>query len=247
MSRLALPVVFFLGVVLAGPLQAQPDCTSSDRTIQVVGEETVKADPDRATVRFGVVSRAETAEAARANNAEAAGRAMNTVRELGIPDSRMRMETLRLQPRHEYNPQTETREEKGFEATRQIVVQVNDLDQLPKLVARVVQRGANRLDGINYELEDRSSIREEALRGAAHHARDKARLLAASLDVTLGTVREITEQNFDVSQPQPNVRMQFAKSEETDAAPEPDAYAAGEIEVSARVRVVFELASEHSK
>lgn len=245
--RHAFFVVLFAGLVLAGPLQAQPESSSSDRTIQVVGEATVKADPDRATVRFGIVSRAETAEAARAQNAKAAARAMNTVRELGISDSQMRMETLRLQPRREYNPQTETREEKGFEATRQVVVQVDDLEQLPTLVARVVQRGANRLDGISYELEDRSAIRERALRTAAHHARDKARLLAASLDVTLGAVREIIEQSFDFSHPQPNVRMEFAESEETDAASEPDAYAPGEIEVSAQVRVVYEIESEPSE
>lgn len=214
------------------------------RTVNVSGEATVSAQPDQATVRFGIVSRAKTAEQARSRNAEAARNAMNAVRELDVPEEKMRMETLRLQPRREYNPQTNEHEEKGYEATRQVVVEVADLEQLPRLVARVVQRGANRLEGINYELSDRTATRNEALQKAASNARDKAQLLASSLDAALGPVRQITEENFGYEDPQPRVQMAFAKSADTEAAPEPDAYAAGEITVTARVQVVFDLADE---
>lgn len=199
------------------------------------------AAPDQATVRFGIVSQAPTAEAARAQNAKAAKGAMNAVRELDVAEEKMQMEGLRLQPRREYNPQTERREEKGFEATRRVVVELDDLERLPRLVAEVMQRGANRLEGIDYALSDRSSIRDEALQTAASNAREKARLLVHALDASLGSVQQITEENFGFDQPQPRVRMEFAKSAQAVAEPQPDAYAAGEIEVTARVQVVFEL------
>jgi hypothetical protein len=230
-------------MLLVLPSHAQ-DASSPPQTVRVSGEATVKAAPDQATVRFGIVSGAKTAEDARSQNAKAAKRAMNAVRELDVPEEKMRMESLRLQPRREYNPQTKRHEEKGFEATRQVVVELSDLEQLPTLVARVVQQGANRLEGINYGLSDRSSIRDEALRTAASNARDKARLLVGALDASLGPVQQITEESFGFDEPQPRVRMQFAKSTQADAAPEPDAYAAGEIEVTARVQVVFELVAE---
>jgi len=236
--------VLLLGGLLAVPSQAQQGSVSPDRTVRVVGESTVTVAPDQATVRFGIVSRAETAEAARAQNAEAAKSAMNAVRKLGVAEEKMRMEMLRLQPRREYNPQTKQHEEKGYEATRQVVVELSDLEQLPRLVTRVVQQGANRLERINYGLSDRSGVRDEALRDAAKNARDKAQLLATSLDATLGPVRQIAEEQFGFDQPQPRVQMAFAKTAEADASPEPDAYAAGEIEVTARVQVVFELVTE---
>jgi hypothetical protein len=236
--------VFAFAVVLAVPSPAQETVTSPDRSVRVMGESTVTVAPDQATVRFGIVSRAETAEAARSQNAEAAKSAMNAVRELGVGEEKMRMEMLRLQPRREYNPETKTREEKGYEATRQVVVELDDLEQLPRLVTRVVQRGANRVEGIDYGLSDRSAVRDEALGDAAKNARDKAQLLARSLDATLGPVRQIAEEQFGFDQPQPRVQMAFAKTAEADAAPEPDAYAAGEIEVTARVQVVFELVAE---
>ncbi len=233
-----------IGILFAVPVLAQPDTPASDRTVRVSGEATVTAAPDQATVRFGIVSKAETAEAARQQNAQAAKSALNAVRKLGIPEEKMRMMSLRLQPRREYNPQTKRHEEKGYEATRQVVAELNELEQLPRLVARVVQQGANRLDGISYELSDRAATRNEALRRAAQNARDKARLLATSLDAALGPVQQITEEDFGFDKPQPRVQMAYAKSADAEAAPEPDAYAAGEIEVTARVQVIFELRAE---
>jgi uncharacterized protein YggE len=227
-------------LLLAGTVQAQ-NTEAPQRTVRVSGEGTVNASPDQATVRFGIVTRADDPETARSQNAEAAKGALNAVRELGVPESDLRMETLRLAPRREYNRETRTHEEKGYEATRQVVVEVDSLELLPRLVAQVVQRGANRLEGIDYDLKDRSSIRNEALRQAATNARDKARLLAETLDAELGPVQEIHEQNFSFGQPSPRVRMEFAQAAQADAQGEPDAYAAGEIEVSAQVQVVFEL------
>ncbi len=227
-------------ILLAVPVQAQTS-DSPSRTVRVSGEATVKTAPDQATVRFGIVTRAKTAEAARAQNAEAAKGAMNAVRELDVPESKIRMEMLRLQPRREYNPKTEEREEKGYEASRQVVVEVSDLEQLPTLVTRVVQSGANRLEGIDYGLSDRASLRNDALRTAAQNARDKAELLATTLGAELGPVQQIQEQSFGFNEPSPRVQMQFSSKSMEDSAPEPDAYAAGEIEVNATVQLVYVL------
>jgi len=243
LPAVALTLVLGWAAVPTGPVFAQEEA----RTVRVSGEATVAAQPDQVTVRFGIVSRAETAEGARTQNASAAKNAMNAVRELGVSEEKMRMETLRLQPRREYNPETKEYEEKGYEATRQVVVELADLEQLPRLITRVVQRGANRLEGVEYEMSDRTAVRNDALRQAAINARDKAQLLTTSLDATLGSVRQITEEDFGYEEPQPRVRMTFAKSADAEAAPEPDAYAAGEITVKARVQVVFDLVTDREQ
>jgi len=234
-------VVSLLALMSSSPVAAQ-DTPGPSRTVTVQGEGTVTAAPDQATVRFGIVSEAETAEAARAQNARASKNAMNAVRDLGIADGKIQMQRLQLQPRREYNRQTRTYEEKGYEATRQVVVEMDRLEPLPTLVARVVQQGANRLDGIQYALSNREAVRNEALRAAAESARAKAQLLAETLGADLGGVLQINEQSFDFPQPVYRAQMEMAKAASADqAAPEPDAYAAGEIEVSASVQVTFEL------
>ncbi|WP_263787177.1 SIMPL domain-containing protein [Salinibacter grassmerensis] len=231
-------VVFAAFFAVAGPVAAQDDDRS---TVSVSGEGTVTAQPDQAVVRFGVVTRAATAEQARSQNASSAKDALNAVRALDVPDEKMRMERLRLQPRYEYNDEKNQRERVGYEATRQVVVELDRLELLPQLVADIVNSGANRVDNIDYQLSDRTQFRNEALREAARAAREKARLLSETLDARLGAVRTINEQSFDFVRPQPRVaRMEMAKTTST-GQEEPEAYAAGEIEVSAQVQVTFGL------
>lgn len=218
---------------------AQDDSGRPTRTVSVSGEGTVNAEPDMAVVRLAVVTEAMEAAAAREQNGQAASRAMNAVRDLGIPENKIRMETLRLQPKREYNRETRTYEEKGYEATRQVVVEVEDLEQLPQLIADVVEQGANRLDGVSYELSDRDAVRNEALQEAARNARQKAELLAQALGAEVGAVQTINEQSISFPRPFATFDARAVKAETAEASP--DAYAAGELEVSANVQVVFAL------
>ena len=210
------------------------------RSITVSGEGIVDAIPDMATVRFGISTKNWDPEKARKKNAELSKDALNVVRDLGVEERKIRLETLRLQPIREYNPQTRKPEDRGFEAARELVVEVEDLDTLPAIIAGIVEEGANRLNGITYGLQDRESVRDQALVMAVSRAKAKAMLMATSLDAELGGVWKISEQSF--SMPSPMVRMaadhnvRLAKAE---AAPEPEAYAAGEMEVRAVVQVTF--------
>lgn len=213
------------------PMQPPP------RTISVSGEGIARVAPDQAVVRFAVVTQAMDPEAARAQNAEASRNVLNTVRDLGIPERNIRMETLQLQPAREYDPDTQRWRENGFEVTRIVTVDLDDLDALPTLVARVVQEGANRLDGVSYELKNRDEARNQALRAALVNAREKATFMVETLDQSLGEVLTISEQSFDF----PHPVMRFDQAMMKEAMPEPEAYAPGEIEVRAVVNVVFGL------
>ena len=232
-----------LALALALPARAQ-DTTPMRRTISVSGEGVLRVEPDQATARFGVVTQAENPDSARLQNAEAARRAMNAVRDLGIADRKLRLETLRLQPAHQYNPETRQYEEKGYEAVREVVVEVDSLDLLPTLIAEVVEKGANRLQGVEYGLQDRRATRDAALQEAVRDAREKARLMAGTLGLELGQVVQIAEQSFNFPRPMMRMEMQEAAVSKTAAAPVPEAYAAGEMEVNASVQVVFLLEGE---
>lgn len=231
-----------LAVLAVVPAAAQDDDRS---TVTVSGEGTATAQPDQAVVRFGVVTQAQTAEKARTQNATAARNAMNAVRNLDVPEEKMRMESLRLQPRYEYDDDERTLV--GYEATRQVVVELGRLEVLPQLVADVVESGANRLSNISYQLSDRTQFRNEALRKAARAARNKARLLAETLDAELGPIRAINEQSFDFVRPQVKTARAGMAKATSGAQADPEAYAAGEIEVSAQVQVVFNLAADQSQ
>lgn len=234
-----IPFMLLVGALIVHVSTVQAQESSPTRRISVQGTGQVTAEPDIATVRFAVVTRAEDPETARQQNAKASKQALNVVHELEVPREKIRLEQLRLQPAREYNPQTRRREEVGFEVTRLLVVELQNLEQLPKLVARVVQEGANRLEQVRYGLQKEAPVRNKALRQAIENAAVKAQLLAQTAGAELGPVLQIDEQNVNV--PYPQVQMTAEAAMKDRAAPEPEAYASGEITVEAAVQVVYEL------
>ncbi|MEZ4700086.1 MAG: SIMPL domain-containing protein [Rhodothermales bacterium] len=230
------------GLIAPATSSAQTMEKIIQRTVTVGGQGKATAVPDKATVSFGIVTRSMDPEDARARNAKTASEAMNAIRKMGVEERKLKLQTLRLQPVQEYNPETRRHEEKGYEAYRDLVVEVEDLDKLPGLIAEIVQKGANRLNNINYGLKDDAAFRNEALVEAVQEARAKAELMASTAGAKLGAVLVIQEEGYSV--PAPMVMMDMAESRVLKAgmaAPEPDAYAAGEMEVSTSVRITFAL------
>lgn len=244
-TRRILLIAALAGMILLAPRSAWAQMEGhhaydTRRTVSVSGEGVVNVEPDMAIVHFGVVSIADDPEEARRQNADASSRAMNAVRELGIEDRHLRMESLRLQPHREWVDDQRRYVESGYEAIRQIVVEVHDLEQLPILVSTVVQQGANRLERVTYDIENRDQARNRALREAVNNAQEKASLVATTLGEELGPVHSITEQSFDFPRPMVEMRMDAAETAAS-AAPDPDAYAAGELEVRVNVQASFVL------
>ncbi len=236
--HIALVITLVLGFTAnSAAAQAEPD----RRTISVNGEGLVRVVPDMARVIFGVVTVSDDPETARRENAEASRNAMNAVRDLGIEERYIRLDMLRLQPNRVFDEDSRRYVERGYEAIRQVVVEIHDLDKLPTLIAEIVQEGANRLESVGYELRDRDTVRNEAIRDAVVKARAKAQLIATTLGEDLGEIRQISEQSYDF--PMPVLRMESMQAIGKDAAaPEPEAYAAGELEVRVTVHAVFDIA-----
>jgi uncharacterized protein len=238
--RLSL-VTSLLLLMSTADAHAQDGSSQAPRTVTVSGTGESTAVPDKATVRFAIETDADDAETARSQNARAARNAMNAARSFDIPEEDIRMESLRLRPRREYNRQTGKTEDLGYVALRTVRVDLSNIDDLPGMIAKVVSEGANRLEGVEYDLEDRTPIRNQALRNAAETAQSKAELLAQTLGALLGPVQQINEQSFSFPQPS-KVRMEAMAMTAADASePEPDAFAAGQITVTAQIQVSFLL------
>ena len=226
---------------MAASTYAQSDAKDDMRTIHVEGEATVQVEPDEATVRFGIVTRADTPEAARTQNGEASSAALQAVRAADVPEEQIQMEQLQLRPHRVYDEERRRTVEDGFEAVRTVRVTLNDPDQVPMVVAAVVEAGANRLESVEYGLQDRTAARNEALSEAARNARSKADQLASALDVQVGAVHTIREQQFSFPRALQMGQGRAALMAESASDANPEAYAAGTIEVEARVSVVFML------
>ncbi len=231
------PLTLFLALILglAAPAYAQ------DRvfTVSVSGEGIIQVSPDMASIWFSVVTHDDLPDRARSLNADASAAAMNAARELGIDERDLQLEGLQLAPRRVYDPDRRVYDQDGFEATRTVKVIVRDLDVLPDLVAAIVDNGANQLNNIQYGLQNREAIELEALSSAVNRAKEKASVMARELGWSLGKALQINEQG--VSVPQTRLQMEAVSMMAKDDGGNPDAFAAGELDVRASVTVAFGL------
>ena len=229
-------------VALAGSVSAQhaqheKGLLGTLAQITVSGEGVIKTLPDMATVEFAIVTRDKRPDGARSANADESARVLNSIRALGIEEKDIQLQNLSLSPLREYDPDRRTYTENGFEATRNLTVTVRKLDELPDLVASLVDNGANRMSSIQYGLDDRDEIELQVLKLAVARAKTKALAMAQELGFEVGAVLQIAEQGISV--PSPVMRMEASYDMASKSGGNPDAFASGQIEVRANVTAVF--------
>lgn len=230
---LSLLLSFALSFLMTAQAQNAPP-----RHIAVTGEGIVRVDPDKATVRIAVVTRADNPEEAHSQNEQAAAEVLRRIKALGIATEDIQLEVLTLHPIQEWDEERRTTVERGYEATRQVRVELDDLSKLPELISGTVAEGANRLLGIEYGLDDRDEATHLAIERAARNAQEKARRAAIALGTALGSVYTAEVQDVGMTPP-PMYRMEAMAAD--GSAGNPEAYAAGQIEVRVHLRVAFLL------
>ena len=174
------------------------DAERPDRqaAITVVGSGTVEVAPDRAVVRLGVEREAEAADAAQGAVGTAATAILEAVRDVGVTDEDIQTSGLYLSPIYHRDPEAPRDEPtvRGYRSSLTVTIRVSDLDLIGTIVDRAVAAGANRVEGISFELRDASASRAAALAAAVEDARIKATGIARALGVELGTVLDVSEQ-----------------------------------------------------
>lgn len=123
---------------------------------------------------------------------------MNRVREVlranGIPDRDVA--TSRLDLASTWNYGTE-RKFLGYECTAAFAIALRELDKLEELLIAVVDAGANQVDGVDFDVTAKPTLRAQARTAAVIAAREKATLYADAAGVRLGPVIHIKDVDSD--------------------------------------------------
>jgi len=207
--------------------------------ISVLGEGTVTAAPDTATINSGVTTQAATAREALDANSAAMDELIATLKEAGIAERDIQTSNFSVSPNYVYS---DARDENGYslppridgyQVSNSVTVKVRDLEQLGAILDRSVTVGANTINGIGFSVADPSSLLDDARRQAVRDARAKAELYAEAAGATLGELEKISESQ-NVGGPQP-----YAMAMRADAQSVP--VAAGELSFSVSVNVAWEI------
>jgi uncharacterized protein len=209
------------------------------RLVSVTGSGEVKAQPDMAYVTLGVEARRPTLAEARAEVNATVERLLALTRELKIEPKFVDSTRLQVQPDYRWDEKSSSQVLLGYVVSRQVDVELHDLDPLGTLLEKSVSAGVNQVGGARLDSSRRKELERAALTQAVDDARLNAEALARAAGAKLGPV-----QSLSASGAMP-VPMYAERAMSVAAAPMADAaeksYQSSEMKFTASVSAQFEL------
>ena len=228
--------VLFVVVVVAA-LCAACYAGGQKNTISVSGKASAYVPADRASISFGVVTRAETAGEAARENAAKSEALFAAIKAQGVDPKDIRTENYSVEPIMKY-PKDSEPVVTGYRVSDRVTVRTQKIDKLGALIDAATGAGSNDIGGITFYADNTEDIQRQALADAVKDAKAKAEAMAAALGAKVGKVISMNE-----SYTQPRV---YAKSNmlmagaAMDSAPATEVFG-GDLEVGAQVNIVFEI------
>ncbi|WP_395664944.1 SIMPL domain-containing protein [Methylocella sp.] len=210
-----LPLAAAIGLC-AGQADAQEPAALP--SITVVGEARAEVPPDVAVLSFAVSTEKKTAVDAAEANARATQAVIAEVRAEGVEPRDIRTLGVTLIPLYddERDPagRLVRRTARGYEARNEISVRLRQLDRVGALARRWIESGANRFDGVYFDVENKEAALD-ALRGEAmRDAERKADAYIKGFKVKLGRILSIAPRGAG---PRP-VAMAMARADKAGGA-----------------------------
>jgi hypothetical protein len=238
MIRLVFALSLLLGLCSGAAADPLKDSVPS---VSVTGEATEEVAPDRATLRFGVVSERASAPEAAAENARIVAGLLTELKAFGIADADTQTQVVTLEP-----VTTEERDPKGkttlvrkhFRARNELAARVKPIDRAGEIISRLIAKGANSFDGIDYDFADPAEKMNELRTKAVQDAQTRAEAYARGVNLKLSRVLEIRPAP-DEAYPVPQA-FGAAKAQMAEAA-SPTPVRPGTQRLTARVTVTWAL------
>ena len=173
------------------------DSLSEQPVITVSGQGKITVMPDKAHILFRVATQGKTGVEAQTKNTEASNSVIRALKARGLTEKQIETVEFRIQRIELYKEGWIDPEPAYFEAVHVLKITTKELEDVGVLLDTGVSAGANSVDTILFTLSDEreEEVKREVLENAAENAREKAETLASGLDVSLGKIVSVSEQN----------------------------------------------------
>ena len=185
--------ILLMGVMLSAcgtAVAAQGDETSL-RTLTVNGTGRAYLTPDIAYISVGVHTEGpDAAQAVTSNNVNSL-KVADALEDFGIEPEDIRTTNFSIYPQQQYDQDGKLT---GviYVVDNTVFVTLRDLDQIGDVFNAVVEAGANNINSVQFDVEDKSESLSEARDDAVEDAQSQADELAKAAGVGLGPVQNIS-------------------------------------------------------
>lgn len=204
---LSIPILLsLLGVILPSrpsiPVAVTPvpstaaaaDSTcGSERTINVSGSASVNVVPDRAMIRLGVQSNANSVDQVEAQNSALVQKVMLALTKAGVEKTDISTDYYVVEPVYESYDSLYI---KGYRINNIVAVTVRDVTRTSILISAALKVGANQVQGVEFYSSELRKYRDQARELAMQAAAEKASDLAGAAGAETGCVLSISENSW---------------------------------------------------
>lgn len=206
-------------------------------TITIDGQGKVTSKPTLAQVNLGVYSEGQDVPAVQTQNTQKVNAVVAAMKDMGVAEADLQTSNYSISPKYDYKDGVQN--VVGYTVSQNLEVKVRDLSKVGDVLARAGQLGANQVNGVNFTLDDPTSLKQEARAKAIEDARTKANALAKALGVNIERVVTFSEAGSVPPTPVPFYRAD-AMAAQTAAPVAPDIQA-GSLDVVSNVSITYQI------
>jgi uncharacterized protein len=194
-KTLPVSILILIAVLLSACASTGVQATQpAPRTLSVTGSAQASLTPDIAYVNIGVHSENPNAsEAVAANNATTQAVA-EALKALGVDSKDILTTNFSIYPQDEWGPdgiKTGTK----FVVDNTVYVTLRDLTKIGDILNAAVLAGANTINGIQFDVADKTAVLAQARTAAVENAKLQAQELAKAAGVELSEVQSLSYYN----------------------------------------------------
>ncbi|MDD9893800.1 MAG: SIMPL domain-containing protein [Gammaproteobacteria bacterium] len=225
-----------LAIAVLLPLSAQAEEATPNINVSGVGH--VSAAPDKAMISVSIEARRKRIQEARDEVSSVIGRTLSVTDSLNIDRKYINTSASTIRPEYRYN--NSKRIFDGYYVSRQVIIDLRELDKIGPLTEKLLDAGINNVSPPSLGSTKAAELKREALKRATEDAKLNASVIADSLGVSVGKPLSISA-NSNNHYPRPQrMMMKAAYADAAEAAPS-ETYETGEIRFSANVNARFEI------
>jgi hypothetical protein len=168
-----------------------------NHVIKVTGEGELAIQPDSASVNIGVITDGKQLIAAQQQNSQEVTKVIDSLTALGITKNNIQTFDYRIESVYDYDQGKQIF--RGYKITHILQIKLEDLSNVGKVVDTAVQNGGNYVSNVQFTVKNKDAFYKQALVSAVNNAIEKAKTIAATLNVSLiDTPRLIVEGSNNV-------------------------------------------------
>lgn len=204
--------------------------------LSVIGEATVRAEPDVAYLTTGVQTRGQTAHQAQEENTRRMNEVLAALKRLGVKEPDLRTTGFSLSPQYGRTPE----QIEGYVAANSVTVTVQDVKRVGEVLDAAVSAGANQAGSIQFSIKDETSLRRQALDQAVKAARVRADAIAGAAGMRITSIQALTDVSSGAV-PSPMLQKGVGAALSADQVGGPVPVQPGQLAVTARVQVIYTI------